>query len=113
MCTDIESRVIAAASSYNQKFYMNPDYFVLPREVQQRIKSICVSFVEEIGGNLSLELDHNDELIFKTFAADSDYYYDEIGAGLKIKEISKKNVELLYQIESFAKYRTELKIKNK
>lgn len=108
MCMDIENKVIAAASSYNQKFYMNPDYFVLPREVQQRIKSICVGFVEEIGGNLSLEMDTEDELIFKTSAVDSDYYYDEIGAGLKIKEISKKNTELLQQIESFAKYRRQI-----
>lgn len=108
--TDMEEKdiVIAAASSYSRKFYINPDYLMLPREIQTRIKRICVGFVEEMGGDLSLELNDQNELIFRTAALEHDYYYDEIGAGLKVKEISRNNLELLYQLETYAKYKRKL-----
>lgn len=111
MDTDMEEKnhVIAAVSSYHQKYYFNPDYLALPHEIRQTIKSICVLFAEEFGGNLSLELDENEELIFKTSALDSDFYYDEIGAGLKIKEISKNYAELLFKIQTYAVYKGKLK----
>lgn len=111
MDTDMENKnnVIAAVSSYHQKYYFNPDYLALPNEIRQKIKSICVLFVEEFGGNLSLELDKNEKLIFKTSALDSDFYYDEIGAGLKIKEIGKNYAKLLLQIQTYAVYKKKLK----
>lgn len=109
MGIDMNNRkpVIAAASSYSQKFYFNPDYFHLPLEVQRRIKVILVSFAEEIGGDISLEMEGN-ELVFKTAALENDIYYDEIGAGLKIKEIKKENAELMLQLEIYAKWKSGL-----
>lgn len=107
------ANVIAMANSYNQKYYLKPELENLPRQIRNEIKAMCVGFVSKMGGSISLELcrgdeTYDEELVFRTFAIESDFYYDEIGVGLKIKELKRENAELLEQLLTYLKYKDKL-----
>lgn len=51
---------------------------------------MCVLYTEDVGGILTLEFDEDGKLRFKTEALEADARYDEIGSGLKIKQIQQE-----------------------
>lgn len=95
------SEVLCGASAYDEKYYFNKKFSKLPKSVQDELQIICVLFTEEIGGQFFMEFDDEKQLVFRTQAADWDYNYDEIGAGLMIKEIRKNRQDLLQALELF------------
>lgn len=99
-----ETVVLCGANSYEEKFYMNPDFLRLPVSVREELQILCVLFTEEAGGILTLEFMRDGTLILKTQADDYDYYYDEIEAGLKIRKLRKEKEELFESLENY--YRT-------
>ena len=96
-----ENTVLCAASAYEQKYYLNPDFEKMPESVKEELQIISVLFVEEIGGRFIMEFDENGVLKFRTEALDSDYNYDDIGAALMIKEIRKNRMQLLSEVTLF------------
>ena len=96
-----EEMVLCAASAYERKFYLNPEFNSLPEEVKQELQIMCVLFTEDVGGILTLEFDEDGSLQFKTEATDSDFRYDEIGSVLKIKQIQAEKRELLESLEMY------------
>ena len=44
-----EEVVLCAASAYEQKFYLNPQFESLPEAVRQELQIMCVLYTEEIG----------------------------------------------------------------
>ena len=84
-----ETVVLCGANSYEEKFYMNPDFLRLPVSVREELQILCVLFTEEAGGILTLEFMRDGTLILKTQADDYDYYYDEIEA--QLREMGLKN----------------------
>lgn len=82
-----ENIVLCGASSYEQKYYFNPDFNSLPESIKQELQIMCVLYTEDIGGILTLEFDEDGNLQFKTEALDADAMYDEIGSVLKIKKL--------------------------
>ena len=64
---------------------------------------MCVLYTEDVGGIQTLEFDENGRLQFKTEALEADARYDEIGSGLKIKELRQKNEDLLRGLELYYK----------
>ena len=50
-----------------------------------------------------LEFDENGRLQFKTEALEADARYDEIGSGLKIKQLQQDKKELLESLEMYYK----------
>ena len=95
--------VLCGASSYEQKYYFNQDFASLPEAVKQELQIMCVLFTEDVGGILTLEFDENGRLQFKTEALEADARYDEIGSGLKIKQIQQEKKELLESLEMYYK----------
>lgn len=95
--------VLCAASAYRQKFYLNPVFERLPIQVKDELKIMCVLFTEEIGGMISLEFDKNGDLNFHAAAEEGDFLYDEIGSGLKIKQMVQEKQELLQQLQLYYK----------
>lgn len=99
-----ENLVLCCASAYEQKYYLNPDFEGLPVPVKDELKIMCVLFTEDIGGIFILEFDREGSLKFRVEAAEDDILFDEIGCGLKIKELQTvkkellKNMELYYQM---------------
>ena len=96
-----ENMVLCGASAYEQKYYFNKAFDKLPRSIQDELHIICVLFTEEIGGVLTLSFDEEGNLQFTTEAKDSDYMYDEIGSGLKIRQYQREKKELLESLELF------------
>lgn len=97
--------VLCGANSYEEKFYMNPDFDNLPQHIKDELKIMCVLYVHDVGGILTLVFEENGELEFEVTSAEGDPMFDEIGSCLKIKEIQtdEKKQELLTQLQLYYK----------
>ena len=93
--------VLCGANSYDQKYYLNQEFSALPDAVKQELQIMCVWFTEDIGGILTLEFEPDGTLIMKTTADDMDYYYDDIGAGLKLHQLQRQKRELMSSLEMY------------
>ena len=86
-----EEMVLCAASAYERKFYLNPEFNSLPEEVKQELQIMCVLYTADVGGILMVVYDEDD------------FTFDEIGSVLKIKELQKTKEELFESLEMFYK----------
>ena len=93
--------VLCGASSYEQKFYFNPDFQALPEQIRKELQIMCVLFTEDVGGVLTLEFTESGDLEFKVEALEADARFDEIGSALKIKEIQREKREFLESLELY------------
>ena len=84
---------------------MNPDFDNLPQHIKDELKIMCVLYVHDVGGILTLVFEENGELEFEVTSAEGDSMFDEIGSRLKIKEIQtdEKKQELLTQLQLYYK----------
>ena len=97
--------VLCGASSYTKKYYLNENFDGLPESIKDELKIMCVLYVHDVGGILTLVFEENGELEFEVTAAEGDPMFDEIGSRLKIKEIQtdEKKQELLTQLQLYYK----------
>lgn len=68
-----EEVVLCAASAYEQKFYLNPQFESLPEAVRQELQIMCVLYTEDVGGillvvydeegNLELKVEHEENVL--------------------------------------------------
>ena len=93
--------VLCGASSYNQKYYFNPEFGLLPSRVQEELRVLCVLFTEEVGGILTLVFDEEGHLCLRTEAAENDPAFDEIGSALRVKQLRVEKKELFESLELF------------
>ena len=93
--------VLCGASYYNQKYYLNPDFSRLPKAVKEELQIMCVTYTEDVGGILELYFDEDGSLQFQTICEEQDYFYDEIGSVLKIKQYQNDKRDLLEAIETY------------
>lgn len=93
--------ILCVSNSYQQRYYLNPAFEKMPLSVQDELKIMCVLYTEDVGGILELFFDEDGNLDFRTSCEESDFYYDEIGSVLKIKQYQKERRELMESIELF------------
>lgn len=98
-----ENVVLCGANSYEQKYYFNEEFNALPQSVKDELKIMCVLFTEDIGGILTLEYDEEGNLSFRVECDEYDVLYDDIGCGLKIKQLQTEKRDLLESLETFYK----------
>lgn len=98
-----EEMVLCAASSYEQKYYLNPEFEFLPEAVKQELQIMCVLYTADVGGVLLLVFDENGNLELKVEHNEGDFSFDEIGSVLKIKELQDTKEELFKSLEMFYK----------
>ncbi|MCI8416535.1 MAG: hypothetical protein HFI33_03355 [Lachnospiraceae bacterium] len=96
-----ERVVLCGANSYEEKYYFNEDFAALPEGIQKELKVLCVLFTSEVGGILTLEFQEDGTLCFQVGSQSDDFFFDEIGSGLKIRQIQKEKAELLQSLELF------------
>ncbi len=96
-----ENSVLCASSAYTRQFYFNPIYDNIPENVKEELKIMCVLFTEDVGGTLILRFDEDGSLVFETSSDDGDLLYDDIGSGLKMRELRWEKEELLESLETF------------
>lgn len=98
---DEKEIVLCGASAYEKKFYLNPEFRSLPNSIQEELKIMCVLFTEDVGGVLTLIYDEEGILCFRVAVNEDDFLYDEIGSGLKIKELQSKKQDLLEALQMY------------
>ena len=98
-----EEMVLCAASSYEQKYYLNPEFESLPEAVKQELQIMCVLYTADVGGVLLLVFDENGNLELKVEHNEGDFSFHEIGSVLKIKELQNTKEELFKSLEMFYK----------
>lgn len=97
----MEEVVICAANAYEQKYYFNPQFDKIPESIKNELHIICVLFTEEVGGIFSIGFDEEGELKITTQAADEDYLYDDIAAGLLVGKIRQTRQEILESLSLY------------
>lgn len=95
--------ILCGSSSYEQLFYFNPDFDSLPKTIQDELKIMCVLFTEDVGGILRLEYDGEGNLHLTVESKEEDFFFDEIGSVLKVKQIQREKRELLENLETYFK----------
>lgn len=95
--------VLCAASSYERKFYLNPEFDSLPESIRQELQIMCVMYTEDVGGILMVVFDEDGNLELKVDHEEDDFLFDEIGSVLKIKEMQQTRRELFESLELFFK----------
>ena len=98
-----EKIVLCGANSYEEKYYLNPDFDNLPDHIKDELKIMCVLYTEDVGGVLLLVFDEDGNLELKVDHEEGDFAFDEIGSVLKIKELQQKKRELFESLELFFK----------
>ena len=96
-----EEVVLCAASAYEEKFYLNPEFDALPESVKQELQIMCVLYTADVGGILMLVFDEDGNLELKVDHSENDFAFDEIGSVLKIKELQQTKRELFESLEMF------------
>ena len=96
-----EKIVLCGANSYDRKFYLNPDFEVLPDSIKDELKIMCVLYTEDVGGILTLVFEEDGELMFEVTTEDNDLLFDEIGSHLKTKELQRTKKELLESLQLY------------
>ncbi len=95
--------VLCAASAYTQKYYFNKQFSGLPEAIKQELQIMCVLYTEDVGGVLQLVFDDDGTLNFLTSSEENDFFYDDIGSALKIKQYQNQKRELLESLETYFK----------
>ncbi len=98
-----EEVVLCAASAYEEKYYLNPEFDSLPEIVKQELQIMCVLYTADVGGILMLVFDENGNLELKVDHEENDFAFDEIGSVLKIKELQRTKRDLFESLEMFFK----------
>lgn len=96
-----EETVLCAASAYEQKFYMNPEFDSLPESIRQELQIMCVLYTEDVGGLFMVVFDEDGNLELRVDHEENDFSFDEIGSVLKIKELQQTKRELFESLEMF------------
>ncbi len=100
---DTSKIILCGANSYEQKYYFNEAFNKLPDSIKDELHIMCVLFTEEVGGSFMIGFDDDGSVILITDADEGDLLYDEIGAGLMVKEVRKHKEELFENLELFYK----------
>ena len=93
--------VLCVSNAYQKKFYLNDNFKGLPQSIKDELKIMCVMYTEDVGGILELVFDEDGNLDFRTSCKENDFFYDEIGSVLKIKQYQSQKRELLEAIETY------------
>ena len=92
---------LCASNAYNKKFYLNDNFKGLPEAIKEELQIMCVLYTEDVGGVLELVFDEDGNLEFRTSYEEGDFFYDEIGSVLKIKQYQDVKRELLESLEMY------------
>lgn len=95
--------VLCGSNAYEQKYYFNDEFDRLPQSIKDELKVMCVLFTEDIGGILTLEFTEEGNLEFDVLCDEGDLLFDDIGCGLKIKQLRTEKKELLEALEMYYK----------
>ena len=71
--------------------------------MKNELKIMCVLYVHDVGGILTLVFEEDGELCFEVSTAEFDPMFDEIGSQLKIKQLQREKQDLLQALQLYYK----------
>ena len=86
--------VLCGSNAYEKKYYFNKEFDKIPESIKEDLHIMCVLFTEEVGGIFLIAFDDEGAPIIQTDSDENDFYYDEVSAGLLVKEVQKNKREL-------------------
>ena len=97
--------VLCVSNAYQKKFYLSENFKGLPQSIKDELKIMCVLYVHDVGGILTLVFEEDGELCFEVTSQEGDPMFDDIGSQLKIKQIQhdEEKQELLNQLQLYYK----------
>ena len=95
--------VLCVANSYEQKYYLNPEFMGLPKTIKDDLQIMSVLFTEDVGGILTWGFEPDGTLTLNVTCDEGDLLFDEIGSELKMKEIQRTKTVLLESLETYFK----------
>ena len=104
-----EKMILAYASQYKEKYFFNEEVGKLPQTVRNAVLMCLIMIVEEAGGVAELGFYPDGEVYVDSYCEEGDLGYDEISAGLLVREVERDHAELFEQLELW--YRTILEAK--
>lgn len=96
-----DKQVLCGANAYEKKYYFNERFNGLPESIKEELHILCVLFTEDVGGVFMMVFEEDGSLQLQTDADEGDLLYDEISAGLLVKEVLKKKQELFESLTMF------------
>ena len=93
--------VLAVVSQYADKYYLNEELGQLPEEVKKEVLVLLVMLTEEAGGISVMGFEKDGEVYLASTCEEDDLGYDEISAGLIIREIERDHADLLEQLATW------------
>lgn len=100
-----KENVLCGANSYTEKYYLNPRFSGLPKGILDELQILCVTFVEDVGGIVTMQFNEDGEVEISSFAEEFDYTYDEIGAGLIMRRMEREQQELFEALGNYYRIR--------
>lgn len=97
-----DDNIFCVANSYTKSYWLSPDFANLPKSVKEELQALSVIFTEDVGGLLVFRFE-GDKLIIDIRHDEKDYYFDEIGAGLRVRKLMEDKEELFSSLELFYK----------
>lgn len=98
--------ILAYASQYKEKYFFNDELGKLPQAVRNEALMCLIMIVEEAGGVAELGFYPDGEVYVDSYCEEGDLGYDNISAGLLVREMERDHAELLEKLELW--YRTLL-----
>ena len=93
--------ILCVSNSYEQKYYLNPEFMGLPKTVKDDLQIMSVLFTEDVGGILTFGFEPDGTLTLNVTCDEGDLLFDEIGSELKIKEIQRTRQAFLANLETY------------
>ena len=95
--------VLCGANSYEEKYYLNPDFDRLPDHVKDELKIMCVLYVNDVGGildipSMAITIGGTLGVMMISFPAGA---FKKIGSHLKIKQIQREKQDLLEALQLY------------
>ena len=95
--------ILCVSNSYEQKYYLNPEFMGLPKTIKDDLQIMSVLFTEDVGGILTWGFEPDGTLTLNVTCDEGDLLFDEIGSELKMKEIQRTKTALLESLETYFK----------
>ena len=97
----MDKTVLAAASVYKQKYYLNPEFANLPPTIKNDIKVLCVSTAQRLHCVFMVGFSSDGSVFFEVQAEEDDFDYDEIGVPLEVKRLTQEQKELIDALQLY------------
>lgn len=99
-----DKMVICASNAYNEKVYVNPFFYNLPKQVLEEIKAMTVLLSAKINGIATVGYNSSGDVYFEIRGDELNGMYDEIGAKYELFELQREKEAFLRSLIVYYKY---------